>query len=74
MASIGAVDQAIPHQGMEECCIDTHMSSLISLVFMHNTHDGLRIKTQSSEWGILVDSTSLFEISRYQLKRFAPFL
>jgi len=44
MTSIGTVNQSIPDQGMEECSIDTHVTSSISVTFMHDAYNGLRIK------------------------------
>ena len=44
MTSIGAVNQSIPDQGMEECRIDTHVTSSICVTFMHDAYNGLRIK------------------------------
>ena len=44
MTSIGAVNQSIPNQGMEECSIDTHVTSSISVAFVHDAYNGLRIK------------------------------
>lgn len=42
MTSIGAVNQSIPNQGMEECSIDTHVASSISVAFVHDAYNGLR--------------------------------
>ena len=44
MTSISAVNQSIPDQGMEECCIDTHVTSSISVTFVHDAYNGLWIK------------------------------
>lgn len=44
MSFVGSVDQTIPHQGMEESCINTDMGSLISLAIMHNTQNRLMKK------------------------------
>ena len=48
MTSIGAVNQSIPNQGMEECSIDTHVTSSISVAFVHDAYNGLRIKEVST--------------------------
>ena len=44
MPFVGSIDQTIPHQGMEECCIDTDVRSLICVAFMHDAQNRLRRK------------------------------
>jgi len=48
MSFVGSVDQTVPHQGMEESCVNTDMGSMISLAIMHNTQNRLMKKVDKS--------------------------
>lgn len=46
MSSVGAINQTIPNQGMEERCIDTHVTTSVSLALMRDTYNGLWMKNE----------------------------
>lgn len=46
MTSVGAINQTIPNQGMEERCIDTHVTTSVSLALMRDTYNGLWMKNE----------------------------